>query len=36
VTAAQVREVAERIIAAGHWRNGDPDIVVVSATPAMT
>jgi hypothetical protein len=29
VTAAQVREVAERIIAAGHWRGGDPDIVVV-------
>ena len=30
VTAAQVREVAERIIAAGHWRDGDPDILVVS------
>jgi len=29
VTAAQVRGVAERIIAAGHWRPGDPDIVVV-------
>ena len=29
VTAAQVREVAERIIAAGHWRDGDPDILVV-------
>jgi hypothetical protein len=29
VTAAQVREVAERIIAAGHWHDGDPDIVVV-------
>jgi hypothetical protein len=29
VTAAQVREVVERIIAAGHWREGDPDIVVV-------
>ena len=29
VTAAQVREVAERLIAAGHWRGGDPDIVVV-------
>ena len=26
VTAAQVRQVAERIIAAGHWRDGDPDI----------
>ena len=29
VTAAQVREVVGRIIAAGHWREGDPDIVVV-------
>ena len=29
VTAAQVREVAERLIAAGHWRDGDPDILVV-------
>jgi hypothetical protein len=29
VTAAQIREVAERIIAAGHWRDGDPDILVV-------
>ena len=29
VTAAQVREVATRIIAAGHWRDGDPDILVV-------
>ena len=29
VTAAQVREVAERIIAAGHWRDGDPAILVV-------
>ena len=29
VTAAQVREVTERIIAAGHWRDGDPDILVV-------
>ena len=29
VTAAQLRQVAERIIAAGHWRDGDPDIVVV-------
>ena len=28
-TAVQVREVAERLIAAGHWRPGDPDIVVV-------
>ena len=29
VTAAQVREVAERLTAAGHWRPGDPDILVV-------
>ena len=29
VTAAQVREVVERIIAAGHWHDGDPDILVV-------
>src|SRR5512135_38586 len=29
VTAAQVREVVMRIIAAGHWRDGDPDILVV-------
>ena len=29
VTAAQVREVVARLIAAGHWRQGDPDILVV-------
>ena len=29
VTAAQLRQVAERIIAAGHWRDGDPDILVI-------
>ena len=29
MTAAQVREVVERIIAAGHWREGDPDILVI-------
>ena len=29
VTAAQVRDVSERLIAAGHWRHGDPDILVV-------
>jgi hypothetical protein len=29
VTAAQVRGVVERLIAAGHWREGDPDILVV-------
>ncbi|MGH7732478.1 MAG: NF041680 family putative transposase [Gemmatimonadales bacterium] len=30
VTAGQVREVVTRIIDAGHWHDGDPDIVVVS------
>ena len=29
VTAAQVREVVTRIIAAGHWTKGDPAIVVI-------
>ena len=29
VTAAQVRGVTERIIAAGHWHDGDPDIMVI-------
>ena len=29
VTAAQVRDVVERIITAGHWRGGDPDILVI-------
>jgi hypothetical protein len=29
VTAAQVREVIERPRAAGHWKPGDPDILVV-------
>ena len=29
VTAAQVREVVARIIEAGHWHDGDPDIVVI-------
>ena len=29
VTAAQVRDVVARLIAAGHWREGDPAIVVV-------
>jgi DDE superfamily endonuclease len=29
VTAAQVREVIGRLVAAGHWRQGDPDILVV-------
>ena len=30
VTAAQLREVVERLIAAGHWRPGDPDILIVA------
>lgn len=30
VTAAQLREVVERLIAAGQWQDGDPHIVVVS------
>jgi DDE superfamily endonuclease len=29
VTAAQVRDVISRLIAAGHWREGDPAILVV-------
>jgi hypothetical protein len=29
VTAAQLREVAGRLAAAGHWREGDGDIIVV-------
>jgi hypothetical protein len=29
VTAVQVREVVARLIAAGHWREGDPDMLVV-------
>jgi hypothetical protein len=29
VTAAQLREVTERLIAAGRWRPGDPDVVIV-------
>jgi DDE superfamily endonuclease len=29
VTAAQVRGVVTRLIAAGHWADGDPDIMVV-------
>ncbi|GAA3311855.1 hypothetical protein GCM10020295_82520 [Streptomyces cinereospinus] len=30
VTATQLRGVVERLIAAGQWRAGDPDIVIVS------
>jgi DDE superfamily endonuclease len=29
VTAAQVREVVTRLIQAGHWHDGDPDVLVV-------
>ena len=29
LTARQLREVAERLIAAGQWRDGDPDIIIV-------
>ena len=29
VTAAQVREVITRLIGAGHWREGDPPILVI-------
>jgi hypothetical protein len=30
VTAAQLREVVARLTAAGHWRPGDPDILVIA------
>ncbi len=30
VTAAQVREVVARLAEAGHWREGDPGILIVS------
>jgi DDE superfamily endonuclease len=29
VTAAQLREVAERLAAAGRWKPGDPDMIIV-------
>jgi hypothetical protein len=29
VTAAQLRDVVARLIAAGHWRPGDPDILAI-------
>jgi hypothetical protein len=29
VTAAQVREVITRLISAGHWREGDPPVLVI-------
>jgi hypothetical protein len=28
VTAAQIREVAGRLVAAGHWKDGDPDMII--------
>ena len=30
VTAAQLREVVQRLIAAGRWHPGDPDVVIVT------
>lgn len=30
ITAAQIRGVVERLVAAGQWQAGDPDIVIVS------
>lgn len=30
VTAAQVRDVVDRLIAAGHWKPGDPNILLVA------
>ncbi len=32
MTAAQARDVVDRLIAAGHWHPGDPDILIVSGT----
>jgi DDE superfamily endonuclease len=32
VTATQIRDVVNRLIAAGHWRTGDPDILIVTDT----
>ena len=29
VTAAQLRDVVARLAAAGHWREGDPDLIIV-------
>ncbi|SCE65910.1 DDE superfamily endonuclease [Micromonospora coriariae] len=30
VTADQLRDVVNRLIAAGHWRDGDPEILIVA------
>ncbi|MFE9207613.1 NF041680 family putative transposase [Micromonospora sp. NPDC007230] len=32
VTAAQLRDVVDRLITVGHWRPGDPDILIVADT----
>ena len=32
VTAAQLRAVVDRLVTAGHWQPGDPDIVIVADT----
>ncbi len=32
VTADQLRDVVSRLIAAGHWRHGDPEILIVADT----
>ena len=32
VTAAQLRDVVDRLITAGHWKPGDPNIVIVVDT----
>jgi DDE superfamily endonuclease len=29
VTAARLRDVIARLVAAGHWREGDPDVIIV-------
>ena len=35
-TAAQVRDVVARLAEAGHWREGDPDILIVDAGSDIT
>src|SRR5690348_17584788 len=32
ITATQLRDVIDRLIGAGHWQPGDPDIVIVADT----
>lgn len=36
ITVAQLRAVVERLIAAGQWRHGDPEILVVLDAAATT